>query len=60
MSPADAEIVFDAVELLATTGRGFVRDMLDGSGTLALYVGSHIALFERSADVMRVLKVRRR
>lgn len=60
MPPSDAETVFDAVELTALTGRGFVRDMLDGAGTHALYVGNYIAFFVRDAKVVRVLRVRAR
>jgi uncharacterized protein (AIM24 family) len=44
-TPMDAEFVFDAVEQMATSRRGFVRNMLDGEGTLGLYVGRFIVLF---------------
>ncbi len=60
MSPSDADLIFDAVGLPAATGRGFVRDMRDDAGTLALYVGRHIAFFERDADSIRVLQLRTR
>ena len=42
------------------TGRGFVRDMLDGD-TLALYTGVFIVLFVRYDDGgLEIIKVRRR
>jgi hypothetical protein len=54
----DAEEILDAVERMASSGRGFVRNMLDGAGTLCLYVGRHIVLFvideEGTIQVRRV------
>ena len=36
MPTDEARAVLDAVEELETSGRGFVRDMLDGDGTHGL------------------------
>jgi hypothetical protein len=43
--PNEAEAILDATEQVAATGRGFVRNMLDGFGTLGLYVGGYVVLF---------------
>lgn len=41
----DAEEILASVERMARTGRGFVRNMLDGSDTLALYLRAHVVYF---------------
>lgn len=57
----EADQIFAAVERMAATGRGFVRNMLDGSNTLGLYVGRQIVLFSRDPDrTIRVLKLKAR
>jgi hypothetical protein len=57
----DAEEILDSVERMAATGRGFVRNMLDGAGTLALYVGRYVVLFVvDDAGTIQVRKVRLR
>lgn len=57
----DAEMLLDAMERFATSGRGFVRAMLDGHGTFGLYVSSYVVLFVReAAGDIRVLSIRRR
>ena len=57
----EAETIYVAVERMAASGRGFVRDMLDESHTLGLYVARHVVLFERDPDgTIRILKLRSR
>jgi hypothetical protein len=36
LPPSEAMGIFEAVEKMVTLRRGFVRDMLDGTGTLGL------------------------
>lgn len=57
----DAEEILDAVERMSLAGRGFVRNMLDGAGTLGLYVGRYVVLFViDGAGVIQVRRVRAR
>jgi hypothetical protein len=59
--PSEAERIVAAVETWSTTHRGFVRQMLDGSGTLGLYLPGFRVLFVREEDGgIRVDSVRRR
>ena len=60
MTPSDADAVFTAVEQLATTRRGFVRDMLDGTGVHGVYVGAYVVLFKLIGETLTVIRVRRR
>lgn len=61
LAPDDADEILDAVERFASTGRGFVRNMLDGHGTFGLYLERYLVLFFRDEDLaLRVLRVRRR
>ncbi|MBX3191458.1 MAG: hypothetical protein KF819_30970 [Labilithrix sp.] len=45
-----AERIFAAVEEMSTARRGFVRRMLDGAGTLGLYLPAHVVLFHLDAE----------
>jgi hypothetical protein len=54
---ADAEKILRAVEQMAATGRGFIRDMLDGAGTWGLNLDRYVALFV--IDGQGALQVRR-
>lgn len=57
----EGEEILAAVEEMAATGRGFVRQMLDGAGTLGLYVGMYVVLFVvRDEDVIEIRRVRKR
>jgi len=57
----DAEMLLDAMERFTTSGRGFVRQMLDGHGTFGLYVSNYVVLFVRDAvGDIQVLSIRRR
>lgn len=58
---ATAERILEAVERMARTGRGFVRDMLDGRGTRGLYVGEFVVLFViAGSEVVRIQSVQSR
>ncbi len=57
----DAEMLLDEVERFTKSGRGFVRQMLDGYGTFGLYVSSYVVLFVRDAGGdIQVLSIRHR
>ena len=54
-----ARALLDALDELASEGRGFVRDMLDERGTRALYVPDYVAFFRLdAAENIHVLRVR--
>lgn len=57
LSSSDAERIMDATELLAETGRGFVRRMLDSSER-RLYIEGYAITFHVEDGVMFVLRVR--
>lgn len=57
MTPSSAELVIDAVENFAETGRGFLRVLVDGSGEYRLYVDRTYALLELDQEVVRVFRV---
>ena len=60
-SPTDAERIFNAVEEMSTAHRGFVRNMLDGEGTLGLYVSEFIVLFTVDEEgTIRIDQIRER
>ena len=46
MPPSEAERVLDEVETFATTGRGLVRLMLDGSDHQRLYMERYYIVFD--------------
>ena len=55
------EMILEAMEVFAQTGRGFVRNMLDRQGTFGLYVSTYLVLFARdAARGILVLRVRQR
>jgi hypothetical protein len=49
-----------AVDDLERRRRGFVRDPLDPSGALHLYVERYVVMFVRDGKLIRVVDVRRR
>ena len=60
MPPSEAERVLDEVESFATTGRGFVRQMLDGSYYQRLYVERYYIVFDFDGVELTVHSVRPR
>jgi hypothetical protein len=61
-APVDeAEEILAAVERMAGTGHGFVRQMVDAEGTLGLYVRGCVVLFLVHDDGgIEIRRVRRR
>jgi hypothetical protein len=57
LPPSDADRMMDAVELFASTGRGFVRVLLDGTGERRLYASGLYAVFEIIDANVVVLRV---